>query len=143
MEISVIISLCALVISLFSLYQSYLSQKQTVISNLENQLTLKAQDCNKLINPATLGHPSNTQEVSAVLTAILYSREHLALAYKNHGLLLFTCDEKDFIKFFKLQLHSSILELVKNPLPLTVDDYTLKPIIEEQHLKCRKYLFST
>ena len=140
MEASIIISLCALLLSVFALYQSYLSQKLTVITNLENQLTLKAQDCNKLINPISLGHPLNTQEVSAVVTAILYSKGHLHLAYKNHGFLLFTCDEKDFIKFFTLQLHCSILELIKNPLPLTVDDLTLRPIIQEQHTVCKKFL---
>jgi hypothetical protein len=140
METSTVISICAALIALFSLYQSYLSQKLTVISNIENQLTLKAQDCNKYIIPDTQGHPLNTQNVSAVVTAILYAKSHLALAYKNHGLLLFTCDEKDFIKFFSLQLHSSIIELVKNKLPDTVDDLSLRPIIENQQLECKKFL---
>jgi hypothetical protein len=140
MEVSIIISICAIIISLFALYQSYLSQKLTVITNLENQLTLKAQDCNKLVDPVTLGHPLNTQEVSAVLTAILYSKGHVALAYKNHESLLFTRDEKYFVKFFTLQLHSSIFELVKNPLPPTVDDLTLRPIILGQHAECKRFL---
>nr|WP_294791342.1 hypothetical protein [uncultured Mucilaginibacter sp.] len=140
MDLSIWISIGALSVSLFALYQSYLSQKHTVISNIENQLTLKAQDCNRLIHPITKAHPTNTQDVSEAVTAILYAKGHLSLAYKNHALLLFTCDQNDFIEFFLLQLHSSIKELIKNPLPSTVNDLALRRKIQSQHNECKKFL---
>jgi len=139
MEISTLLSIAAVIISILALYLSYLSHKSIVNTNIENQLTIKAQECNKYVNPLTLGPPDKTEHISAVLTNIIYSKKILKMFYKNHGLSLFSCDEYDFIRFLYFQLHTSNIELVKNELPANIDN-NLRHIIELQHRECFIFL---
>ena len=140
MEVSIWFSLIALIISVVALIQSFNSHKVAVILNIENRLADRAAICNKFIIPETQGHTSVNAEMSAIFTAIIYAKRLLEIFYKNHSLLLITCDQKDFVRFFYLQLHTSIIELVKNPLFISDYDIHTSPDIEKQHLLCRKFL---
>ena len=142
MEVSIWISLIAILISIIALIQSFNSHKAAVILNIENRLAEKAIICNKFIISETQGHTAINAELSAIFTSIIYAKKVLEMFYKNHWLLLITCDQKDFVRFFYLQLHTSIVELVKNPVYISDYDVHTSPIVEKQHLQCRKFLQS-
>lgn len=59
--------------------------------------------------------------------------------YKNHKFILLFNDEYDFIRFLYFQLHTSNIELVKNPLSSNID-IELRPILENQHNECFHFL---
>jgi hypothetical protein len=142
METSIILALFATVISIIALIQSFIAYKSTVILGMKKELSDKANVCNKFIIPETQGHTSINQEISVIVTQIIYAKDQLKMCYKNHGLLLISYDQKDFIRFFYLQLHTSIIELIKNDLQISNYDSATSPEIEKQHLRCRKFLQS-
>ena len=138
------ISITAIILSIIGLLVSittfFLTYRHSIILSIENKLTSKAIICNSYIFKETQGHPLNTQEVSAVITTILLCKDQLQLSYKNYPILLLFCNQSNFVLYFKSELHSSILELIKNQIPNEVSDINLKPIIQKQQLACRKFL---
>jgi hypothetical protein len=142
METSTLLSLTALGLSIFAIFQSFIAHKSTIISDIKKELSDKAIDCNRFIIPETQSHPNSNDKVSAIVTAIVYAKNQLKIHYKNHKLLLVTYDQKDLIRYFYFQLHSSIIELIKNPLHISDYDPNTSPKIEAQHLESRKFLQS-
>ncbi len=137
---AITISIIGALISLSSCRISYLSYKQVIISRITNQLSKVAQECNKFIDLKTQGHPTNTQEVSAVVSTIINGKSQLELNYKIHKLLLMGYDQENFIALFNSELHTSIRELIKNKLPDGVNDMNLRDIIKKQQIVCREFL---
>ena len=139
MEISTGLSLIAIFISVIALLQSFAAHESTITVEIKKELDDKAKECNKFIIPDTQGHTNINQEVSAIVTAILQAKELLKMQYKDHWLLLATYKKKRFAKYFCLQLHSSIIELIKNPLHISNYDPATSPVVEKQHAECREF----
>ncbi|HVS94182.1 MAG TPA: hypothetical protein VHE59_19230 [Mucilaginibacter sp.] len=137
---SIILSATAIVISLLALWQSILSNTNSIIANLQKLLSDKAKDCNLNIDPVTKFAPSINAEVSEIFTNIIYAKRLLEFFYTNHPKLLSRYDEDNFRRFFFLQLHTSIIELVKNPLTITDYNPNTTPDIEDQQIACRNFL---
>jgi hypothetical protein len=142
METSTVISIAALIISMLALRQSYLSHKATIISEIKKEMADRASDCNKYIVPGTLQPPNVNQDVSAVVTAIIYAKKQLKVQYDDHTIMLAFYKQRNFLRYFYCQLHSSIIELIKHPLVFSNYDPSTSPEIEKQQLECRQFLQS-
>ena len=139
MTLSLFLSIVSAIIAVLGFYAGFLTRKANLITYIENQLIIRAKECNQYIIQGTLQPPVKTEDVSAVLTNIIYSKRIIDLNYKHHKLLLSKYDGDEFILFFYLQVHTSIIELVKCDLPSGIDPFLIADIAS-QHLACQGFL---
>jgi hypothetical protein len=125
--------------SCIAVYIGYAAHKATVVNDVHSFLTAKAQECNKYINPETLGPPDTFATISAVLTNIIYAKRLLKNTRNSHSFIFLLLDQHNFVRFFYMQLHSSNVELLKNPLVIPADA-TYRNILEAQHSESYKFL---
>ena len=134
------IAIGAFLISILSLRQSYLSRKSSLLNEIRNELSEVAENCNKFIDRETLGHTTVNQEVSEIVTSILYARDHLREFYKKHWIWLLDSSSMDMTRYLYRHLHTSNIELIKNELFISNFDPHTSPKIIKQHSQCRKFL---
>jgi len=131
------IAFYAFIISCFAAYLTYLAHRSTVILNIENQLTARAVVCNQYLEEKTYIASKRNGDVSVVVTNIIYAYKLIVHFYESHGFILRNYDRARFIDFFYMQLHTSIIELIKNPLEIIDPDGVTTPEIIKQHALCQ------
>ena len=134
------VSIGAVLISFLSLRLSYLSRKSSLLAEMRKELSDIADNCNKFINPQTLGHTAINQEISEIVTSILYARDHLKDFYKKHWIWYLDSSSMDMIRYLYRRLHTSNIELIKNDLYISNFDPYTSPQIIDQHAQCKKFL---
>lgn len=134
-----IIAICALIVSVIALFVGYINLRTSVVSMIENQLSNKAKECNKYIEEKTQAIKQETHYISAILTSIIFAATLLDLYYKSYRFILLRIGKKSCLDRFYLELHTSVIEFVKNNLPNNLDP-SLINTIKRQHEKCKLIL---
>lgn len=103
----------------------YYTLRTQVVIALQNQLFLKAADCNKFIDSVSQGIDGNTQNISAIVSSILFGKELITNYFKVYWFLLLFVNKQLIIEdYFYLQLHTSVIEILKlDKLPAKVTDF--------------------
>ncbi|WP_291122934.1 hypothetical protein [Flavobacterium sp. UBA6046] len=136
--VAIVISVSAVGIAL---YVGYYTISLQVVTAIQDKLTNKAKECNRFINPIDQRFPLQTQDVSAVVSSILYAKHILDLQFQTYKTFLRYHEKQEFIDLFYLELHTSISEYThRNQIELIPDNATLRPIINQQLNECHDLL---
>ena len=104
----------AIFISLLALFISYINVRYQKISLIQKQLANKAKDCNDNIDPITQGLIITNQNKSKVVSAIITAYSLVERQTKNWLFFPFGYGKQSLIDQFYLQLHTSIVDYIKN-----------------------------
>jgi hypothetical protein len=131
--------IAAFVAAFAALFVGYYTIRLQIISSIQKQLYLKAVDCNKYIVDFDQSVPKgDVAKLSAIITSILFARVLVRNQLPWFRSFFWSINRQtNFIDYFYLQLHTSIICLVKDDLG-TLNDWDNE--IREQHRKAGIFL---
>jgi hypothetical protein len=127
----------AISVSLLATFIAYLAVRYQVLSLCQSQVSEKAKECNKNINPTTQGVIETPQNISHIVSTIITTEQLINRTIGKRFYFLIT--KASLIDQLYLQLHTSIIDyIIRNTITKTFAEGQVKYHIMLQLDYCNK-----